>query len=499
MLRARRYFALVTALALAAAGTNTLIAQGTAPRPPSTLQAVSATKSEVRLTWTGEGDTFVVERKGLGGMYATAGPAADTTYTDQKIEQFSTYVYRVRAVRSDATGTPLMSAPSNEITVGPPPSGFSTIVPASPRGSEDAFGRHPAMTLDDNGDPAIAYNVLQAEGSDAHLLFVSWNRARYTWNPPVRVAVSGEVDTNGDDRGISLAGDAGASLFAIAYQTGKGDGRGVSLAISTDRGVTWRTEVVQAVDDDQRSQSPAVAVAGGVTHVAYVHNNNGVRYRSRSGAGPWTNVVAPVPAGHEQARTNAGMALDSAGRPAVFYWYNQRDSPRSVLAFWRPGQPTAVEAMDTRPGSDDAFAALAFAGTQPRFMVNLIRDDNFEDHLWFTQSTDGTAWSAPVRMPIDVGDYWSWPVSLAVDSKGRAVATTTISGGRGAALGRPKMLRSDDLKKWTVWSPDTNRLLVSVPVVGQVMFAANDKQYVVFTSHDPSRKIPAGLNLWREP
>ena len=470
-------------------------AQGAAPQPPTALAAVSASRSRVELSWQGSASDFIVERKPLGGMYATHGRATATTFADAKVDPFATYVYRVRSIRDTVT-----SAPSNEITVGPPPTGFSTIVAATSKGDEDGFGKHPATTLDDNGDPAAAYNVLRAEGINAHLFFVSWDRARYRWNVPVRVDVSGEVDTSGDDRGISLARDVSTGLFAVAYQKGRADGRGVWLATSTDRGVTWKTEAVQPVDDDQRSQSPSVGLAGGVVHLSYLHNNNGVRYRSRTGAaGAWTNATAPVPSGFEQARTNAGLALDGAGQPAVFYWYNSKDGPRSVLAFWRPGQPAAVEAMDTTPGSDDAFASLAFAGTQPRFMVNLIREDNFEDHLWFTSSSDGRAWSAPIKMPLDVMDYWSWPVSLAIDSKGRASAMVTITGGRGAALGRPKMLRSDDLKKWVVWSPDANKLLVSAPVVGQVMFAANDKQYVVFANDDPNRKIPAGLNLWREP
>ena len=36
-------------------------------------------------------------------------------------------------------------------------------------------------------------------------------------------------------------------------------------------------------------------------------------------------------------------------------------------------------------------------------------------------------------------------------------------------------------------------------VSGEVIFAANDKLYVPFNNGDASRKIPAGLNLWREP
>ncbi len=285
----------------------------------------------------------------------------------------------------------------------------------------------------------------------------------------------------------------------IAFQTGEGDGRGISLATSRD-GVNWVAEVVRPVSDEQQSQTPSVAAADGVMHLVYVHVNNGVRYGSRKGTtGAFSTQLAPVPAGHEISRANAGVVLDGQRRPAVFYWYNARESGRSVVAFWRPGQAQAVEAAVSESGSDDGFASLAFVDTAPRLLVNVRRDNDFEDHLWFTSSADGKAWSPLVKMPKDVKDYWNLPLSLAADSKGRLAAAVTITGGAGAELGRPKMLRSDDLKTWRVWSPDANRMLMGVPTVGQVVYAANDKLYVVFINNDPGRKMPAGINLWREP
>jgi len=52
------------------------------------------------------------------------------------------------------------SAPSNEVTVGPPPYGFNQVV-AAPSGIEHAsyFGVGLSMTLDGNGDPALAYVI----------------------------------------------------------------------------------------------------------------------------------------------------------------------------------------------------------------------------------------------------------------------------------------------------------------------------------------------------
>ncbi len=66
-------------------------------------------------------------------------------------------------------------------------------------------------------------------------------------------------------------------------------------------------------------------------------------------------------------------------------------------------------------------------------------------------------------------------------------------------LGRPKLLRSDNLREWRVSSPDSAKAFIGSPVFGHVVFAANDKLYVPFDVMDSSRKIPGGLNLWREP
>jgi hypothetical protein len=81
--------------------------QATALKPPTALVATAATKNNVALSWQGEGGNVLVERKALGGMYATNGRAAATTFADAKIEPVATYVYRIRAFREvDALGKP---------------------------------------------------------------------------------------------------------------------------------------------------------------------------------------------------------------------------------------------------------------------------------------------------------------------------------------------------------------------------------------------------------
>src|SRR4051794_34479233 len=93
---------------------------------PRDLHATSATSRQVQLAWTAVSGAagYIVERKPLGGQYPTVIPApvTEAAWNDSGIDAFATYVYRVRVA-------PAGKQASNEITVGPPPVGFSTAVP----------------------------------------------------------------------------------------------------------------------------------------------------------------------------------------------------------------------------------------------------------------------------------------------------------------------------------------------------------------------------------
>lgn len=202
--------------------------QSAAARPPSGLVVSQASRSAVALTWTAgdTGKTFLVERRLLGAAWPAPGatPSATiatvdaTSATDRKIDQFATYVYRVRG--QGAGGA--LSAPSNEVTVGPPPTGFSLVTP-TPKAMQahdpSQFASVISLALDDNGDPALAYlvNDLDNDGEldDSVLEFVSWNRARYRWNAPVRVATVGNVARSGTRPSLSLAMEG--QQAALAY------------------------------------------------------------------------------------------------------------------------------------------------------------------------------------------------------------------------------------------------------------------------------------------
>ncbi len=126
------------------------------PQAPTALSVVSATKSQVQLTWTpgdGAASGYIVERKLLNGNYATALNSTGSTAADTTFDAYTIYVYRIRA-----TSPAGQSGPSNEVTVGPPPYGFNRPV-ALPAGIESpgSFGVGLRLALDGNGDPALAY------------------------------------------------------------------------------------------------------------------------------------------------------------------------------------------------------------------------------------------------------------------------------------------------------------------------------------------------------
>ena len=184
------------------------------------MSVVSATSSQVQLKWTPGDNTatgYVVERKTLNGSYSTALNATGATASDNNLDAYTTYVYRVRA-----TSTSGQSGPSNEVTVGPPPYGFNlAAAPPSNVTRFYQFGIGLRMALDSNGDPALAY-IFQdpnedSEFSDSAVYFVKWNRAAYQWTTPLRVALTEEVDT-GSTHALSIARDPSNGTWGIAFE-----------------------------------------------------------------------------------------------------------------------------------------------------------------------------------------------------------------------------------------------------------------------------------------
>ena len=140
------------------------------------LKADRATTKEVTLSWTGSASKPCrLERKGPNNTWPLIASSTEGKAADSKIDAYGTYVYRV----SCAPET------SNEITVGPPPTGFHLITLKPDKHSDAHYGRLISAALDANGDPCVAF-VFQDPNNDGkyddtQLLFQAWDRAAHKW------------------------------------------------------------------------------------------------------------------------------------------------------------------------------------------------------------------------------------------------------------------------------------------------------------------------------
>ena len=172
------------------------------------LTVVSATSKQVQLAWTASpGGSYAVYRvptmvtnSGIPGSSLNVSMPAQlvplltvstASWTDTSFDPSATYTYFLGVGNNQF---------SNKVIVGPPPLGFNVVVPSTEDTAQTANVLE-RMELDKNGDPAMAYMVIDPNGdgdeSDDALYFVSWNRVAYTWNKPVVVAVAGSQPTEG--------------------------------------------------------------------------------------------------------------------------------------------------------------------------------------------------------------------------------------------------------------------------------------------------------------
>src|SRR5579871_4217117 len=189
------------------------------PAAPTALTVVSASSSQVGLSWTASTakgvDNYVIERADAGDTaFLAIGTAPGTTASDTTVDPNTGYAYQVRAV---AGGT--RSDPSNVVQAGPPPKPFS-VVAAAPAGANAAsFGAEVSLALDGNGDPAVVYDVLDpSNAANNAVFFTSWSRALYAWGSPVNIGGVGPVDTDAGQKQVSLAHDSTSGGWGIAYQ-----------------------------------------------------------------------------------------------------------------------------------------------------------------------------------------------------------------------------------------------------------------------------------------
>ncbi len=466
--------------------------------PAQQLVVKSATAHKIELSWTGSGPSWIVERLGQKNTFEKLADTTTTAFTADKIDPFATYQLRVRAGQD---GTP-----SNVVTVGPPPAGILKGA-AAPSGAEGTrYGLNSALAFDENGDPALAWLWFDPNGdgdsSDTALYFVHWDRAKYQWRPPVKVATVGNVPSQNVEP-VSLAFDGATGNAALAYPVESHEG--LTVAVSRDAGATWQPRAIRAGFEGSISAT-ALLLAKGRLYLAANSENAGIRYvevEFGSDASAWKSEAAPLLPGAKYAsNTNVSLAFDGGGKPMLAYVLQPEDGNNFHYAVWRPGQPNAVQAADSNNQTPDApNVSLAFGGNRLGLLFAAPRNPNNSDvGIWFTASADGSTWSAPVSLPVDGPRSANSPLALAMNSHGALAAIFgSNSGTDSLKCNFPALSRSTDGARWTTCclGRGLNDDFAAQPNTVRVAFAGNDKLYVVWHQANDS-KSGKGLLLWHE-
>jgi uncharacterized protein (TIGR03437 family) len=469
---------------------------------PSGLTVKAATNKKVDLAWSGTAASYTVQRRVLGGSFGNVATVNNaTTFSDTTIDAYTSYQYQIVA------GT---SAASSSVTVGPPPSGFSTVAPApGPAGSAIAgnYGYDLSTVLDANGDPAFAFVFYDPNTDsnpvDTRIEFRSWNRALYKWNDIVHAVTNvGDIATT-FHMTISLAFDASNNTFAIANETETGT---IQLWVSTDGGTTWTRKNTLDVSANSASlTSPSLALNNGTVHLAYVHTADGMKYLTgQLSAAPATWITRTEPANSSLSpadeSTTISLALDSNGNPGIAWFADdQKVSYNRVVQYWRPGS-APVRVMDSQGRqSDNVAVKLAYNGLNPRVLAELQRTDGDFGVLLHSARSDngGATWNSPVVIPPDGDSSTDYPFDLAVDSRGNGIAAFGQNSGSGDTVcGWPKVSRTTDFVTWKTCDV-VNDVTVTgnytvIPGSIQLRFGGNDKIYMLWWDD-------AGILMYREP
>ena len=132
------------------------------PDPPPAPAGVAATVNgnDVTVTWSGQGDTYIVERQPEGGSFGQiAGGIAATTYTDSGVSE-GVYAYRVIAVADGLQSEP--SDPALVTVVGRDPRRdlTGTISGVRTLNADSVYILRGIVTVDDGGELHIPAGTL---------------------------------------------------------------------------------------------------------------------------------------------------------------------------------------------------------------------------------------------------------------------------------------------------------------------------------------------------
>jgi hypothetical protein len=460
----------------------------TVPMRSQELKIRSATAEAIELEWTGVASQAVLERSS-GQAFQKLALATSASYQDASIDAFGTYEYRINSNGKF----------SNVVKVGPPPTGISNAA-AVPKGTDPPnYGPATAVSLDENGDPVIAFEWIDPNGdgekSDTEILFSRWDRATYKWVASVRVAVTGPLEDQGTNP-IALGCDRATGTLAMLAAVGEN----VLYATSADHGATWKSSTSPSSNGTPRSVS--LLVESGQVYAA-VNAESGATYLTGaiSNVASWKAQAIPANNGWKlENKTNIGIASDAAGKTGFAFAEDQQEGDRHRYVFWRPeaSDPTVIVDEATADAPD---IALTHGSGKFAALFSALLDEKDTDHsVWYSQSADGNLWSKPVKLPIDGPRTTNPPLSIAISSKGALTAAFAANGGSAPAnCGAPAVSRSSDGAGWTTcglgkaagadFSPQPANL--------HVIEAPNDKTYVVWQEQADSKYSP-GVLVWHE-
>jgi hypothetical protein len=452
------------------------------------LKVTSANAKAVELQWTDAVPQAVLERSSGPAFQKLASPAS-ADFKDASIDAFGTYQYRLNTNGKF----------SNVVKVGPPPAGVSNAAAVPKGGDPPGYAAATAVTLDENGDPAVAFEWIDPNGdgdkSDTEILFARWDRAAYAWTSPVKVAVTGPLEDQGVNP-IALGCDRATGSLAMLVAVGEN----LLYGISADHGGTWKNSTLPSSNGTPRSVSLLLA-SGNIN--AAVNAESGATYLSGpiSNSGSWKSQAIPAGTGWKvNNKANLGFAADSAGKFGLAYAEDPQDGDGHRYVFWTP-EAAAPNVIVDNAAADSPDISLTYAAGKFASIFAAALDSKDTDHtVWYSQSTDGNSWSKPVKLPIDGPRSTNPPLSIAISSKGALTAAFGANSGSGSAnCNAPTVARSSDGAGWTAcglgkaasadFSPQPANL--------HVIEAPNDKAYIVWQEQAQSKYGP-GLLVWRE-
>jgi hypothetical protein len=454
------------------------------------LHVRSATGSSVQLEWTGAAGPVTIVRTS-GGAPQNLASSGDAKYEDKSIDRFATYRYRIMANGKS----------SNEVTVGPPPGGVTNAAPVPKNVDAGKFGQASAMAFDQNGDPVIAFEWVDPNGdndyTDNEIRFVRWSRAEYRWAPTVRVKVVGEIASQNLNP-LAIVCDAKTGMLAIVTPV---KGEGGTILLSKDGGATWGGTALPGVSGQMHAS--AAAIRDGKIYLVVSSEDSGGHYVSGpvEDVSAWKDEALPVDAGwKEPPGVNVALTLDQGGNPVIAWYEDQQDGDKHRFMVWRPGSKAAA-AVEVGHAVDSPGVAIAWGGQKLGVLVAATLDEKDSDHgVWFTQSSDGSTWSKPSKLPIDGPRSTNLPIDVALDSRGAIVAVFgSNSGGGDTVCKYPAMSRSSDGGTWKTCGPGKaeGADFGPQPATLHVGEAGNGKAYALWQETNENR-FGQGMLVWHE-